>query len=102
MECHSRVWKEQNEFCEKLVTIKTINDPEDHDISDSIGDQPSDEDSPDAIAEGVTMESNYYSYLFISSIDSEIKLFKKKVRIVLVYFMSILLIKEKMICFIRY
>ena len=33
-------------------TTKTINNPEDHDISDNLADWPSDEEPPEAIAEG--------------------------------------------------
>ena len=33
-------------------TTKMINDPKDHDISDNIADWTSDEDPPEAIAEG--------------------------------------------------
>ena len=49
-----RLQEEDGELSDDVshFTTKTINDPEDHDISDNLADWPSDEEPPEAISEG--------------------------------------------------
>ena len=49
-----RLQEEDGEFSDDAsqFTTETIDNPEDHDISDNLADRPSDEEPPEAIAEG--------------------------------------------------